>query len=181
MVDEVGFIPKWFLDKVVWPVLTNQPPVLCISTKNKDDDKLENPVNEYVEMNKEEKFIEIYESSPACDECRARGIPEKCKHKMKTYPSWQNPKQVKLLSKLIRNKDDLNREIFAIAGYSSQKAFDKRMVLNMRNLFRIVTKSSPDFVNITIDPAAEGEGSMYAIVTTYLYQGSLIVFVSFLY
>ncbi len=178
MIDEIGFIPKWFLEKVVFPIKTNGPPFLSITTKNEDQESgsgKDNPVNEYVEMNKEEKFMQIYESMKICEDCRAKGVTEPCDCGIKSFSGWTNQRHVAFMAKVITNKDVAGRELYGISGMSNQKMFHERDVIRFRDELRIVTDKPPRFINVSIDPAAEGDGSMFAIVTTYYHENRVVV------
>ena len=114
-----------------------------------------------------------------CEDCKAKGEPEKCKCLMADLPHWHLSTQLEKLEILLANNlDTYMREMKNLASDSSiSSAFNPKDVAYLRRPECILrmTEITASKVFVSIDPACGGDKSRVAIVSAIYVDNEMIV------
>ena len=168
--------PRLFFS-VILPLIVTGLVLIAITTLQKDES---NFVNELVRQTKKsdgKPVINLLEFTDVCDSCKKRGKGVSCYHKRGNLPWWHKEEQHRDLEKLYKGReDDFLAEIKGVAGESTNSpAFNLQDLALMKDPSRIqVINSNQKHIYVSIDPAAGGNRSKYAIVTA-IYDGQKMI------
>lgn len=111
----------------------------------------------------------------ACEKCKEAGKPAECVHLLHLVPRWQSSERHRRLKVVMQDRPDLiQSELSGLAFESMQAAFRASDIKHM------MEQDCPgpvlnDPVYITIDPAAGGPQSDYALVSFQRHKGLVTV------
>ena len=166
--EEAGFIPVRVVENVIMPTLTRAGIMsIWITTSN--------PNNEMLKSFTTAKFPDgsnvmlVVDCQLSCVACRREGRASKCTHMMRDLPHWSSGAQHAKLRALMRsNKEAYNREVRGIEMSDLRKpAFNSDCIDYLRGgaAHDKHAMAPPDLLVCTVDPAAGGDRSAYALVT----------------
>lgn len=114
-----------------------------------------------------------------CEDCKAKGEPEKCKCLMADLPHWHLSTQLEKLEILLAsNLDTYMREMKNLASDSSiSSAFNPKDVAYLKRPECVLrmTEISAQRVFVAIDPACGGDKSRMAIISAIYSNNEMIV------
>lgn len=165
-------MPTDFLKKVVVALMQTGAINFWITTLEES----ENFVNYVVEMVEEDPdpFINLIRFSLSCEQCKKRGIPEKCTHKIYEPAPWNAPAAMRKIQMLINDSNVFLRETIGLSGHSnSDRCFDNRCVRKLFESRKVgFENEDPEFIFTCVDPAAGGDGSRFAVISICRYGES---------
>lgn len=115
--------------------------------------------------------------SLVCEDCIKKGLETTCKHKMGDLPYWQDETQHNKLEKIMQDKSEafLTETKGFMSNPNIKPAFESKLVqawMKKEYIGSIKTRAS---VFVSVDPAAGGNLSDYAIVTCCYFNGKIVV------
>ncbi len=168
-------MPTDFMKKVIVPLMMTGAVNFWITTI----DEAENMINTVVDNIKSGKinFVKLMQHSLACDLCKNMGIATKCTHKVIEHPKWNNPKSIEKIKLLMNDDDAFMRETMGLSAMEqSERAFPEPDVKRLMNADKLnINDIQAKFVYISVDPAAGGKGSKYAIISTSFIKQRLVI------
>ena len=112
-----------------------------------------------------------------CDDCIKKGKETTCRHKMGDLPYWQDESQHNKLEKIMQDRAEafLTETKGLLTNPNIRPAFDRHDIQFLRN--KPTTKSilPRGSIFVSIDPAAGGSLSDYAIVSTAFIKSKVVV------
>ncbi len=167
-------MPREFLKKVIVPLMMTGAVNFWITTI----DSSENMVNTVVDNIKSGKisFIKLMQHSLACETCKNLGMLTKCTHKVIEHPRWNNPKSIEKIKLLINDEETFMRETMGLASMEqSERAFPEGEIRKLMKSERVKVETEPKVVYLSVDPAAGGKGSKYAILSSCYIKQRLVI------
>jgi len=125
------------------------------------------------------KVMLVLNFEMVCEDCKAKGEPEKCKCLMADLPHWHMSSQLEKLEILLANDlDTFMAEMRNMPGDASiTPAFDPLDVAHLakpESVMRMAEITS-DKIFVAIDPACGGDTSKMAIVSSIFVNGLMVV------
>jgi hypothetical protein len=163
--------------RVVAPTLVRRGSVfVAISSRAEKDNffhrmmDLKYPNGRHVFHNMEFKLV--------CEDCEAEGLADKCKHLEYELPWWQDKRRHGKLELMMQDShDDYMREIRGVEVDSNvTPAFDHNYVTKLRDADRLIDLPiTIRHVFVTVDPAAGGDRSKFAVVSCVYFDQKIMV------
>lgn len=126
-----------------------------------------------------------FEWKGVCDACEAAGEEVSCEHKRSERPWWLERDDGGFIKRIMQDfYEDYMREFKGVDGSPLQKkVFASELIDTIRGREAEVplTNETFPYIFVSIDPAAGGENSDYAIVSMVFNQTQGIVSISFLF
>jgi len=115
--------------------------------------------------------------SLVCEDCIKAGLETSCKHKMGDLPYWQDETQHNKLEKIMQDKSEafLTETKGFLSNPNIKPAFDVKMVQHWMNRPQVQKIKTRAAFFVSVDPAAGGNLSDYAIVTCCYFNGRTVV------
>lgn len=178
IIDEIGYVDPSIVSKIIAPTLVRKRVKLIGITTISGFDSPITPLSD-ARYPDGRKVLLTLNFEGVCEDCKARGEPEKCKCLMADLPHWHLSSQLEKLEILLANNlDTYMREMKNLASDSSiTPAFDPRDVAFLRKpdcMMRMTEISAPR-VFMSVDPACGGDMSKMAIVSMIYVDGLAIV------
>lgn len=175
LVDEIAFMPPDFMKKVIIPLMMTGAIFFWITTID-DADNMINTIVDNINSGKID-FINFMQHSLACIPCRDLGKATECTHKVVEHPKWNNPKTIQKIRALMGDDKTFFRETLGLPSIEeSERAFPEKFVKLLKESDRVdLTYYEPKYIYTSIDPAAGGYGSNYAIVSSVFVGGKLVI------
>lgn len=175
MLEEAAYIdPGFFYETVAPLMIVGNTSLIGIST-------LLSEINFYTRLIKMkdkltgEPLFTVMQIVLACAACREQGKQTECVHLLHLVPRWQSSERHVKLKTIMQDRPDL------IQSELSGLAFDTlQQIFRSSDIETMFTQEPPlpllnDTVYITIDPAAGGPGSDYALVSMQRFKGMVTV------
>jgi len=199
LLEEAAFIKQEIRNAIILPLLTRTGSVLLtISTLGPIFDSWKRITEATDERGRPVFTVKTY--SLVCDDCIEKGLYEKCMHKQDLLPRWQSVDDESKVKAVMKNDPDTwRREALGIQGeHGFVPAFDPRgLAFLMRRgppsgpppvqtrdgdqvpstcMVNQLLASGYRYCFISVDPAAGGNLSNYAIMSTvYETNGTIVV------
>lgn len=178
IIDEINYVHPGTVSRIIAPTLVRKRVKLLGITTISGFDSAVTPLSE-ARYPDGRKVILTLNFEGVCEDCKARGEPEKCKCLMADLPHWHLSSQLEKLEILLAsNLDTYMREMKNLATDSSiTPAFDPRDVAYLKRpdaMMRMTEISTPR-IFMAIDPACGGDLSKMAIVSMMYVDGLSIV------
>ena len=163
--------------QVVAPTLVTNAAFIGITTLEDDQNFVTRLIDRSTKSGK--KIFNLIKIALVCEDCKIKGIKELCNHCMGMLPYWQSADRHRDLELMMQDSmDDFMREMRGIQSNELiRRVFpaDKlKEMFDPRSFF----DTKGDFVShvfVTVDPAAGGQLSNYAIASCVYSSGDMIV------
>lgn len=174
LVEEMAFMGEEFWRTVIVPLFMTGASLIGITTLEKPG----NWVGALIDVVREDgtHLIDTVALTFSCDSCNKAGMAAQCTHAAFDRPRWQNPQTLKDIELMnLGHKDDLGREAYGVnCDSSTTKIFEAAAITDMSTT-SVKHTDDVDIVYISVDPAAGGKGSRFAVVScVYLFDKMLI-------
>lgn len=176
--EEIGFVPVGIVMKILAPTLTRKrTKFIGITTMNMGDPFLK-PLMEAKYPDGRSVMMTL-DFDLVCDDCKKSGRALECKCLAADIPHWQSAARHDKLSILMdSHKNTLLTEIKNVpVDERTSAAFSRPAVEWLRTEEAIIRQSEffADHIFTTVDPAAGGQHSLFAIVSVVWRENMLIV------
>lgn len=176
--EEIGFVPVGIVMKILAPTLTRKrTKFIGITTMNMGDPFLK-PLMEAKYPDGRSVMLTL-DFDLVCDDCKKSGRALQCKCLAADIPHWQSAARHDKLSILMdSHKNTLLTEIKNVPiDERTSAAFSRTAVEWLRTEEAIIRQSEffADHIFTTVDPAAGGQHSLFAIVSVVWRENMLIV------
>jgi hypothetical protein len=163
------------------PTLSTGAAFIGATTISKDGDS--NFVNRLIKCTNKhgEPVFSVISITMVCASCTAKGEELQCRHMLGLLPEWQTQERFEEVRAMMGTEES----IFAtemlgqnLADRNKRPAFDSAGTRRLRTPEAIFT--APDGITVSqifvsIDPAAGGSRSQYAIVTAFYHDGKMVI------
>jgi len=178
ILEELNFMPPGLVQKIIAPTLVRKRVKLIGITTISGFDSFVTPLAN-ARFPDGRKVMLTLNFEMVCEDCKARGEPEKCKCLMADLPHWHLSTQLEKLEILLANNlDTYMQEMKNLATDGSiTPAFDPRDVDFLRrpeSTMRL-NEIKANEIFVAVDPACGGDTSKMAIVSSIYVQGLMIV------
>jgi len=176
--EEIAFMDIQLLYKVVLPTLARSG-VAFIGISTLDD-----PFSFWTQMIdlKDDDGRPVFKTiryTLVCDDCIKKGIETTCKHKMGDLPYWQDESQHNKLEKIMQDRAEafLTETKGLLSNPNIRPAFIKKDIEFWMKRLSISNIKPRASIFVSIDPAAGGSMSDYAIVSmAFVDQKAIVIF-----
>lgn len=178
IIDEINYCSPSMVSKIISPTLIRKRVKFVGITTISGYDSFVTPLAD-ARFPDGRKVMLTLNFEMVCEDCKARGEPEKCKCLMADLPHWHLSTQLEKLEILMKaDPDTYLREMKNVATDSSiTSAFDPRDVAHLRKpecVMRMTEIIAPT-IFIAVDPACGGDMSKMAIVSAIYVESMMIV------
>lgn len=183
IIDEINYCAPSMVSKIIAPTLIRKRVKFVGITTISGYDSFVTPLAD-ARYPDGRKVMLTLNFEMVCEDCKARGEPEKCKCLMADLPHWHLSSQLEKLEILMAaDPDTYLREMKNVATDSSiTPAFDPRDVAHLRKpdcVMRMTEIIAPT-IFVSVDPACGGDMSKMAIVSA-IYVDSMMIVSLFVY
>ena len=178
IIDEINYCAPSMVSKIIAPTLIRKRVKFVGITTISGYDSFVTPLAD-ARFPDGRKVMLTLNFEMVCEDCKARGEPEKCKCLMADLPHWHLSTQLEKLEILMAaDPDTYLREMKNVATDSSiTPAFDPRDVAHLRKpdcVMRMTEIIAPT-IFVSVDPACGGDMSKMAIVSAIYVDSMMIV------
>lgn len=166
VMEEAAYVSQECFFQVIAPILSPSDVTwIAITTMSEDQN------NYMTTLMKSGKFA-VHSISGVCDTCIAKGVVERCRHKLDSIPKWSDEGRQKTIESIFDaegRRDDFLRESMNMLKDKDDCCFKSDFVREIFSDVRRPLEQSVEFVYVAVDPCAGSmktvQPSEYAIVT----------------